>query len=154
MAERVIRRILAPVLLSDPEVPDMTYAMRVAAQLDAELIFCSVIDRVAMVNLIGRHKASALPPGEGFRAALVQDAEAILQDLVDRAGALGVTAFGHATVGEDVVERILKEALVQKVDLILVRSHARHGLMRALLGDTAEEILKASPCPVLLAPGS
>lgn len=132
----------------------MTYAMRVAAQLDAELIFYSVIDRVAMVNLIGRHKASAVPRDEGFRAALVQDAEAILQDLVDRAGTLGVTAFGHATVGEDVVERILKEALVQKVDLILVRSHARHGLIRALLGDTAEEILKAAPCPVLLAPAS
>jgi nucleotide-binding universal stress UspA family protein len=35
--------------------------------------------------------------------------------------------------------------------LILVRSKPRHGLMKALLGSTAGEILKAAPCPVLVA---
>jgi nucleotide-binding universal stress UspA family protein len=40
---------------------------------------------------------------------------------------------------------------VQKVDLILVRSRGRAGFMKALLGSTAGEILKAAPCPVLVA---
>ena len=40
---------------------------------------------------------------------------------------------------------------MQRVDLILVRSGGRTGIMKALLGSTAGEILKAAPCPVLVA---
>ena len=74
-----------------------------------------------------------------------------LQKLVDQAAEAGVRALGHVTFSEDVEEQILKEALVERVDLILVRSQGRHGFMKALLGSTAGEILKAAPCPVLVA---
>ena len=63
----------------------------------------------------------------------------------------GVRALGHATLSEEVEEQILKEAVLQRVDLILVRSHGKSGFMKALLGSTAGEILKAAPCPVLVA---
>lgn len=150
MSEKAIRRILAPVPLSEPELADMDYAISVAAQLGAELVLLAVIDTPAMVSLIGRHKAMGRST-ESFDESLVEDAKAILSKIVDEAAARGVQALGHATVGEDVEEQILKEALVQKVDLILVRSRGRHGLMKALLGSTAGEILKAAPCPVLVA---
>ncbi len=150
MPEQPIRRILAPVPISEPELADMDYAISVAAQLGAELVLLAVIDSPAMVSLIGRHKAMGRRT-ESFDASLVEDAKAILSKIVDEAAVRGVQALGHATVGEDVEEQILKEALVQKVDLILVRSHGRHGLMKALLGSTAGEILKAAPCPVLVA---
>jgi nucleotide-binding universal stress UspA family protein len=75
----------------------------------------------------------------------------MLQQMVDKAAAAGVQALGHLTFSEDVEEQILKEALVQKVDLIVVRSRGRAGIMKALLGSTAGEILKAAPCPVLVA---
>jgi nucleotide-binding universal stress UspA family protein len=71
--------------------------------------------------------------------------------MVDRAAEVGVRARGHLTFSEEVEEQILKEALVQKVDLIVVRSRGRAGIMKALLGNTAGEILKAAPCPVLVA---
>ena len=150
MSQRVIHRILAPVVLSEPDVPDMDYAIGVAGQLDAELIFFACIDTPSIVGIIGRHKAAG-DTSESFEASLVQDAEVILSKIVDEAAKRGVRALGHATVHEDVEEQILKEALVQKVDLILVRSQGRHGLMKALLGSTAGEILKAAPCPVLVA---
>jgi len=147
---KVIRRILAPVVLSEAGHPEMDYAIAVAAQLGAELVLFACIDTPAMVSLIGRHKATG-ERTESFDASLVEDAKAILSKIVDEAAARGVRAFGHATVDEEVEEQILKEALVQKVDLILVRSKGRHGLMKALLGSTAGEILKAAPCPVLVA---
>ncbi len=152
MSERPIRRILVPVELAEPGEPDMSYALRLAAQLQCELILVVVIDTPTTVGLIGHHRAQAARGGESFNAALVRDAKAILQKIVDAAGQLGVQAWGHATVSEDVVEQILKEALLQKVDLILVRSHGRIGFMKAMLGSTAGEILKAAPCPVLVAP--
>ncbi len=146
----MIRRILAPVVLSEPAVPDMDYAIAVAAQLGAELVLFACIDTPAMVSLIGRHRAAG-ERAESFDQSLVEDAKGILSKIVDEAAAHGVQALGHATVGENVEEQILKEALVQRVDLILVRSKGRHGLMKALLGSTAGEILKAAPCPVLVA---
>lgn len=153
MPDRVVRRILVPVELSEPEPPDMGYALGLAAQLRAELLLFVVIDSPTMVALIGRHRGKKAAGGRAdasFNAALVDDAKMILQQIVDQAAKLGVKALGHATVGEHVVELILKEALVQRVDLILIRSHVQHGLMAHLLGSTAGEILKAAPCPVLI----
>ena len=166
MFERVIHKVLAPVDLTDRETPDMSYAIGLAAQLGAELLLFAVIDRSAMVSLIGRHREGgessaavaeldAVPSKrapQGFRAGLVEDAERILQGIVDTAAEQGVSALGHATMGEAVVDLILKEALVQQADLILVRSPKRFGLMKHLLGSTAGEILEAAPCPVLVAP--
>ena len=151
MPDRVVRRILAPVELSDSGEPDMTYAVRLAAQLRAELLLLAVIDTPATVNLIGKHRATAEAEGENFTSTLIADAKAIVQSVVDEAAQQGVKALGHVTVNEEVEEQILKEALVKKVDLILVRSKGRGTLMKALLGSTAGEILKAAPCPVLVA---
>ena len=150
MSDRLIRRILAPVELAEPGEPDMSYSLKLAAQLQAELILITVIDTPTTVRLIGHHRAQ-IAGKESFNAQLVRDAKAILQKIVDAAAHLGVHAWGHATVSEDVEEQILKEALLQKVDLILVRSIGRSGLMKVLLGSTAGEVLKAAPCPVLVA---
>ncbi len=77
--------------------------------------------------------------------------EEILQGIVDEAASQGVKAWGHATVNEEVEVQILNEALLHKVDLIVVRSHGRSGISKALLGSTAGDIIKAAPCPVLVA---
>jgi nucleotide-binding universal stress UspA family protein len=150
MLHKVVRRILAPVDLSGRAPPDMDYAVNLAAQLGAELILLAVIDSSTTVGLIGSHRAAA-QSAPGFQSGLVEDVKRILQPIVDQATALGVKALGHATVSEEVEEQILKEALLQRVDLILVRSKGHIGLMKALLGSTAGDILKAAPCPVLVA---
>lgn len=129
----------------------MSYAIRLAAQLRAELILLAVIDTPATVNLIGKHRHALEAAGEDFNTTLISEAKEIVQSVVDEAALRGVKALGHVIVNEETEEQILKEALVQKVDLILVRSKGRGTLMKALLGSTAGEILKAAPCPVLVA---
>ncbi|MBX3463061.1 MAG: universal stress protein [Planctomycetes bacterium] len=150
MVVPVVRRILVPVDLAESRAPDLDYAIRLAAQLRAELLLLAVVDTPATVQLIGRHRAMASGDRD-FDKALHEEVRQMLQQFVDGAAAQGVQALGHLTFGEDVEEQILKEALLQKVDLILVRSHGRTGIMKALLGSTAGEILKAAPCPVLVA---
>lgn len=150
MVVPVVRRILAPIELAETREPDLGYAIGLAAQLRAELLLFAVVDTPATVNLIGRHRAMA-GSSRDFDKALQDEVQTMLQALVDKAAAAGVRALGHLTFSEDVEEQILKEALVQKVDLILVRSRGRTGIMKALLGSTAGEILKAAPCPVLVA---
>lgn len=151
MPDRVVTRILAPVELASHEPPDMSYAVKLAAQLRAELVLFAVIDTPAMVALIGQHRARASRT-DSFHVSLVDDAKGILLRIVNDAAARGVKAIGHATVSEEVEAQILKEALVQKVDLIVVRSSGRTGFMKTLLGSTAGDILTAAPCPVLVAP--
>lgn len=149
-SEPLIRRILAFVEFAEQREPDMSYAIAMAKQLGAELILFGVIDTPAMVSMIGKHRAA-----EGSRPtltdSLVEDAKRVLQGIVDAAAKRGVPARGHATVSEEVPELILREATVQKVDLILLRSHGRSTVLKALLGSTVEDILKAAPCPVLVA---
>ncbi|MEQ1633010.1 MAG: universal stress protein [Planctomycetota bacterium] len=150
MSTPVVRRILAPVELAESSDPDLSYAIRLAAQLRAELVFLAVLDTPTTVGLIGRHRAMA-GGGRDFEQNLMQEVKGILQTNVDLAARSGVRALGHATRSEEVEEQILKEAVLQRVDLILVRSHGKTGFMKALLGNTAGEILKAAPCPVLVA---
>jgi nucleotide-binding universal stress UspA family protein len=146
----VVRRILAPVELTDTDEPEFGYAIGLAAQLKAELLLLAVIDTPTSVSLIRGHRARSTTV-HGFEQNLVQEVRALLQQVVDRAAAAGVKALGHVTLSEEVEEQILKEALVKKVDLIVVRSRGATGIMKALLGSTAGEILKAAPCPVLVA---
>ncbi|HEX6813847.1 MAG TPA: universal stress protein [Planctomycetota bacterium] len=149
MVMPVVRRILVPVELAETREPDLGYAIALAAQLRAQLLVLAVVDTPATVNLIGRHRAMA---AEGdFDKSLQAEVQFMLQQMVDKAAEAGVHALGHLTFSEDVEEEILKEALLRKVDLILVRSAGRTGFMKALLGSTAGEILKAAPCPVLVA---
>jgi len=140
---------LAPVDLAESREPDLSYAIGLAAQLGAELKLLAVIDTPATLNLIGHHGSTGR--GGGFEQELQQEVEAKLQRAVDQAAQAGVRALGHLTFSENLEEQILKEALVERVDLILVRSLGRSGIMKALLGSTAGEILKAAPCPVLVA---
>ncbi|MGA1525840.1 MAG: universal stress protein [Planctomycetota bacterium] len=164
MAERLVRRMLAFVELGERGSPDVSYAIRLAGQLGAELILFSVIDTPAMMALIGTHRAgrgalsgagASVGSADGtLTAALVADAKRILQAIVDEAADQGVAARGHATVSEEVPEQILKEAIVQQVDLIVIRpSRKRQGFLHLLMGSTVEEVLEAAPCPVLVAQG-
>lgn len=148
---RVIKKILVSIELVEEAAPDADYAIQVAAQLGADLILAAVIDTPAAASMIAGHHHGEYSRKEGFNETLVSEAKALLQIIVDRAAESGVKAWGHATVSEEVETQILKHAIMEKVDLILVRSHGRSGLSRALLGSTAGEILKAAPCPVLVA---
>jgi nucleotide-binding universal stress UspA family protein len=150
MTHPVVRRILAPVEMAEAREADFAYAIGLAAQLHAELLLFAVIDTPTTVALVSRHRARAVRAHD-FDNDLMQEVKAELQRVVDRAAQQGVRAKGHVTISEDVEEQILKEALLQKVDLIVVRSAGGLGIMKALLGSTAGEILKAAPCPVLVA---
>jgi nucleotide-binding universal stress UspA family protein len=152
MPDRLVRRVLAFVEFADRGDPDLSYAIRLARQLHAELILFSVIDTPALVALIGTHRAAAVQRGATLTASVVEDAKRILQRIVDHAAEQGVEARGHATVSEEVPEQILKEAIVQQVDLIVIRpSRKRQGFLHLLMGSTVAEVLEAAPCSVLVA---
>jgi nucleotide-binding universal stress UspA family protein len=50
----------------------------------------------------------------------------------------------------DVVKAISHEATHWGADLVVLGTHGRHGVQRALLGSVAEEFVRITPTPVLL----
>ena len=63
--------------------------------------------------------------------------------------------FDHQTnmrleirVGTSYVD-IVRYAREHDIDLIVLGSHGRTGLMHALLGSVAERVIRKAPCPVL-----
>jgi nucleotide-binding universal stress UspA family protein len=45
---------------------------------------------------------------------------------------------------------IVRTAKEWPADVIVIGSHRRHGIQRALLGSVAEEVMRHAPCPVLV----
>jgi nucleotide-binding universal stress UspA family protein len=73
-----------------------------------------------------------------------------LQDLLDRRSITGVAeARVRVEVGRPATE-IVKFANEVGADLIVVASHGRTGLNRALMGSVAEGVLREAACPVLV----
>lgn len=77
-------------------------------------------------------------------------AEAILTRAAALAAPYGVTAQKQIRVGQTAVQ-IVQAARQGKFDLLVVGERPAHGLMKRLLGPTAERVIAHMPCPVLIA---
>ena len=78
-----------------------------------------------------------------------QEIHRVLASTVDRAVALGARAEAHVIEGGPAWQKILDEAARLGADVILMQTHGRRGLGRAVVGSTTEEVLRHSSIPVL-----
>ena len=76
----------------------------------------------------------------------------VLEDAANLAKAIGVEAETHLYDSFDgkLADVVSNAALQWKADLIVVGTHGRSGVGRALLGSGAEQILRLAPMPVLV----
>jgi nucleotide-binding universal stress UspA family protein len=52
----------------------------------------------------------------------------------------------------DPAEELARYAREHAIDLVVVGTHGRTGMSRALLGSVAERVIRSAPCPVLAVP--
>jgi nucleotide-binding universal stress UspA family protein len=120
------------------------YAIRLARTLKARLTLLHVIQPVL---LAGVDMGVALP------TTYLQEVEEAVQDSMEEAMS-HVTAAGLP--GERVVlygvpfQEIVDTAKARQVDLIIMGTHGRTGLMHVLLGSVAEKVIRLAPCSVLV----
>jgi nucleotide-binding universal stress UspA family protein len=132
--------ILVPIDFSPCSEQALDYACALAAKLGA---------RIHVVNAIG----ATLPElsvalTDQMIASIRHDNEATLAGLL--APRRATASFGETfVVDDDARDAILKAAKAVHADLIVIGTHGRRGLSRALLGSVAEDVLRRSPCPVL-----
>ncbi len=79
---------------------------------------------------------------------LRQQAMEALQKLPADGWSNGKPVIREVRVGAAFME-IIEYARFKEIDLLVIGTHGRSGLMHVLMGSVAERIVRKSPCPVL-----
>jgi nucleotide-binding universal stress UspA family protein len=139
-----ITNILVPTDFSACSEHALDYAVELAARMDA---------RVHLLSVIGVPSYGVPELGVGITAAMVDNLIADNQRALDQLGReKKLVAETLVRVG-DARDVILQTAEELKADLIVMGTHGRRGISRALLGSVAEMIVRTSPVPVLTVRG-
>lgn len=91
---------------------------------------------------------------ESVRTQRAQELRQEHRDLQARAAALrarGVRAHALLIQGPT-VDKLVEEIERLAADMVVLGSHGRGALLRALLGSVSEGVIRRSPCPVLVVP--
>jgi len=136
-----LKRILVPTDFSDCSKQAITYACELAKRFSGELQLLHVAVPHAMpMPYVGAVSEQAFHPEETAKKALeeLEDSEFDQVSRVERA----------VRTGTPFVE-IVRHAKENDIDLIVLGTHGRSGLVHALIGSVAERVVRKSPCPVL-----
>jgi nucleotide-binding universal stress UspA family protein len=118
------------------------YAVELAQKTDARLFVVNAY----MAPSLGMPE---LAPGyAGLAEEAADDAQRQLDTLIDGYSNAHVAMQGVLRCG-DAVDSVVGVARAVHADLIVVGTHARHGLSRAVLGSVAESVVRNAPCAVL-----
>jgi nucleotide-binding universal stress UspA family protein len=137
------KNILVPVDFSECSEHALDYAVALAAKLDA---------KVHLLNAIGIPAFGVPELGVALTASVIDDLVKGNQSALDK---LADPRRKLASIGEvmlrtgDARDVILKAAEEVHADLIVMGTHGRRGVSRALLGSVAENVVRTAPCPVL-----
>jgi len=137
------KNLLVPTDLSDGAEYALDYACELAAKLGAT---------VHILHVIGVPALGVPELGVAVTSTVIDQLIADNQKAVDE---LADARRDKATIGEillktgDARDVIDATAAALHIDLIVMGTHGRRGLSRALLGSVAETVVRTAPCPVL-----
>ncbi|MEJ8826979.1 universal stress protein [Variovorax humicola] len=142
------QRLLVPFDGSAASSAGLAEAVRLAALTHGRLRLMHCIDELSFAFTVDAFAGVA----GGFLDDLRKKAAALLHGAKDRAAAAGVEAEGvvYDNLYDSVAEMVMRETASWQADLIVIGTHGRRGVRRAMLGSSAEQILRLSPVPVLL----
>lgn len=137
------RTILVPIDFSECSEQALDYAVALATKFDAKVHLLNVISiPFVAVPEVG----SVISPT--VLESVVHENQKALDNLADARRtkvAIGDTLLRTG----DARDEILHTAESLGADLIVMGTHGRRGVTRALLGSVAEVVVRTAPCPVL-----
>src|SRR5262245_20477021 len=138
-----LRSILVPIDFSEPSKKALRYALPFAEQFGAKITLLHVVEPIAMPDF-------AYFPMAIENKAVADTCERNLE-LLCKQNALDPNLIEKTLVRHGKPFReICEAARGLKVDLIIIATHGYTGLNHALLGSTAERVVRHAPCPVLV----
>ena len=145
--QRLIRTILVPVDFSDCSLAGLTYAIGFAREVGARIIVLHVADLGPVMMTTGCGDYNSRIYIEAARRRCSKQMHGFLK----RVDFDGVQVDTSAIAGY-CPAAIYEVAETEGADLIIISTHGRTGLRRALLGSVAERTVRNAGCPVLVVP--
>ncbi|MEW5931026.1 MAG: universal stress protein [Gemmatimonadota bacterium] len=147
-----LRRITVPIDPRDPATAALDVALGMARALGAH----ARDGELAGVELRVLHLARPAGGAEGWtqaRAVVGPDMSPAVEAALARAGGCADVEVREEVVwGAPPAREIVRLAAEDGTDLLVLGTHGRGALGRALAGSVGSEVARAAPCPVLLVP--
>jgi universal stress protein A len=139
-----LARILVPTDFSAGSERAWAEARRLAARLGAELVLVHVLVETPLYS----EGPFTMKQTRGVFDAARAWAVKTLGEWAAAAAAAGISARWVLRAGVPYKE-IVGAAARESADLIVIGTHGRGGLDRALLGSVADRVIRLAPCPVV-----
>jgi universal stress protein A len=135
------RAILSPIQFDDLSLPALGFAKSIAKDQSATVHLL----HVAMASALGEPALNATLHGRAEEKAI----EA-LNDIAAK-HLEGVSYVIHTRFASHKgLARMINEVAAEiGADLIVLKTHGRHGISHLILGSVAEEVVRSAPCAVL-----
>ena len=138
-----LKKLLVPIDFSEPSLNALKYAVAFAGRFDATICLVHVVEPASFLNDV-RNVPLAVSDREvanKLHHKLVMLARKDIDPLTP--------VHQLVCIGKP-FDEIVRTAKTFKADLIIIATHGRTGLKRAVLGSTAERVVQHAPCPVLV----
>ena len=139
-----IKKILAPTDFSPASEEGLKYALRFAREFGAEVTLLHILEPIVPLTFEG------LPMRLPIEETGSSDAARALKALEVSARQKGVSTVRAMTRQGIASHEIVDAAKEFDVDLIVMATHGCTGLKHFCIGSTAERVVRAAPCPVLV----
>jgi nucleotide-binding universal stress UspA family protein len=135
---------LVPIDFSEYSLHALDYAVELAGKLYARLTLLHVIQSLPVG---GADMGITLPYAyiENLEAELRRSLESYRERITAK-GLLSDSVIVHGVPFQEIIET----ARARQVDLIIMGTHGRTGILHVLLGSVAEKVVRLAPCPVLV----
>ena len=140
----MLKRILVPLDGSACASHAFQYALGLAKAESGALEIYAIVDPFA---ILGHNLPN--PLDERHVAAAKAEADAFVGEALEAAAKARVAATACVGFGEPAAE-IVARARSSHPDTIVMGTHGRSGFKRLFMGSVAEEVLRSSPCPVVI----
>ncbi len=133
----MLKEILIPVDGSPSSDQAAQVGLELARQLQASVTFTNVVDQGTSFTPDERHRSKRLI------------GNALVELWANKAKALELQAMPNLATGPNTANAICKVAEYEAADLIVMGTHGREGLARAIWGSVAEQVAHETPVPVM-----
>lgn len=141
-----IKNILLPTDFSKTSLAAAEYAVNLAMQYGAKIHLLHVLEKTPPILTIRTLDLSR----EKIIESIESDAKAQLEKVIEKIKKHGnVDIIPIIRKGLD-YEEIINYSKEKKIDVIVIATHGRTGLLHTLLGSVAEKVIRYSKTPVLV----
>ncbi len=143
-----IKRILCPIDFSEPSYAALEIAAELAGHFEAALdvLHVTLLLPVASPSPEALTSGADAPP---YGEHLTLHHDQVLKDLLAKMVSQEVLTAAAIRTGE-AVQEIVAFAVQENIGLIVIASHGQSGWRRLITGSVTEQVVRLSPCPVLV----